>query len=252
MEPIFELLFLYGFPSICVILGMAILIGWLVMPPTGKLLLLKKLGLARGGKGYDMVAYDDRLIQTEAMDVYPEGAMEKKKKHYTLTFYLAKPQDDTANPEANQQSEIRDRDMLPPYLLDGVLPIFFSHMSKAIATNPKVLTALRLANRTKSKKFDAEAVLPQSVSYIDDGGEKQQAQTVPVNVLLPFDPVDIKKNFPSYWQQSNIDATKKRHQSIGYEKAKKEYKEYIWPIVILAAVGIAALVIVALATGLIG
>jgi hypothetical protein len=247
MEPILELLYLYGFPAIATILAVVLGIIWVVMPPTAKLLLMKKLGIAKGGKGYLMVAHDDRYMQTEPMDVYPEGAMEKKKKHgQSLTFYLAKPQDDTANQEANLANEERDKDMLTPYSLDGILPVHFAHISKAIATNPKVLTALRMANRIKegSKRvIETEAKLPRMVET--DGGTLTQA--MPIQVLLPFDPVDIKKNFPAYWQQSNIDATKKRHQAIGFEKAKKEYKEYIWPLVIVGIVVIAGMVITGLA-----
>jgi hypothetical protein len=246
MDPILEIMYLYGFPAIATVLAMVLVIVLGVMPPTAKLLLKKKLGLAKGGKGYLMTAYDDRLLQTEAMDVYPEGAMEKKKKRgQSLTFYLAKPQDDTANPEANLKNEERDKDMLPPYFLDGLLPVFFAHVSKAIATNPKVLTALRMANRTENnqKKFKANAMQPPTVT-LDDGST---AKTMPVEVLLPFDPVDIKKNFPAYWQQSNIDATKKRHQAIGFEKARREYKEYIWPIVIVGIVVVAGMVVTGLA-----
>lgn len=248
---IMEMVYLWGFPIIATILGLVLAIILGVMPPTAKLLLMKKLGIAKGGKGYLMVAYDDRLIQTEATDVNPEGSMEKKKKRGgSLTFFLAKPQDDTANSEANMANEERDKDMLPPYSLDGILPVFFAHMSKAVATNPKVLMALRMANRVKDGKnkiIAAEALLPRTVET-DDG----TTRTMSVNVLLPFDPVDIKKNFSAYWGQAGIDATKKRNQAIGFEKAKKEYKEYIWPLVIVGIVVIAGMVITGLATGLLG
>jgi hypothetical protein len=244
-----ELLYLYGFPAIATALGVALVIVWGVMPPTAKLLTKKKMGLG-GSKGYVMTAYDDRLMQVEAMNVYPEGSLEKKKKHGSLTFYLAKPQDDTANTDGNRQNEERDRDMLPPYSLDGVLPVFLGHVSKAIATNPKILTALRAANRGVSKKsFKADAKLPFPVTV---EGEDEPIQTFPVNVILPYDPVDIKKNFPSYWQQSGIDATKKRNQAIGFEKARREYRDYIWPLVIVGAVVIVGMVVTGLATGLLG
>jgi hypothetical protein len=255
MEWYLELLFLYGFPVAAVALVMALIIGWLLMPPTAKLLFLKKVGFAKGGKGYILTSYDDRLIQTEAMDVFPEGAMEKKKKFGSLTFFLAKPQDETANPDTNRKNEERDRDMLPPYFLDGVLPVFLGHVSKAVATNPKILTALRLANRTakeEKRDFEAEALLPKPVDYVNDEGEKEKVQTMPVTVILPYDPVDIKKNFPGYWQQSNIDATKKRNQGIGAEKEKKNQGEIMKMMLIVAAVACVSIVGVVVATRLLG
>jgi hypothetical protein len=252
---IMTIMYLYGFPALAT-LGFCILgIIWVAMPPTAKLLLMKKLGLAKGGKGYCLMAYDDRYLTAEAMDVTTEGALEKKKKKAIFTFFLAKPRTDSANPIENQANEERDRDMLPPYFLDGVLAVYLGHVSKAIATNPKILTALRLANRVKSdnpKKLQADAILPQKVEIINELGEKETVETMPVNVILPFDPIETKKNFPNYWQQSGIDAAKKRSEAKGYEKAKKEYKEYIWPIVIVAIVAIAAMILIALATGVIG
>jgi hypothetical protein len=253
---IMTIMYLYGFPVIATLLGCILAIFFIALPPTAKLLLFKKLGLAKGGKGYCMMAYDDRYMSTEAMDVTTEGALEKKKHKTLFTFFLAKPRTDSANPIENQANEERDRDMLPPYFLDGILPVYLGHISKAIATNPKILTALRLANRVKPenpKYMRAEALLPKRLEYIDEvTGEKTVTDSIPIQVVLPYDPIEMKKNFPNYWQQSGIDAAKKRSEAKGYEKAKKEYKEYIWPIVIVAIVCIAAMVLIALATGVIG
>lgn len=73
-----------------------------------------------------------------------------------------------------------------------------------------------------------------------------------VNVRLPFDPVDIKKNFPQYYQQSNIDSTKRRNQAIGQEKARQSWMGMVKYIVIICAIAlavtIAAMVIVYFAT----
>lgn len=263
-----DIVFIYVIPSMLTAVLVVLLIGVSVLKslPTAWLLFMKKCGLAKGGKGYCMPAYDDRLLTTKQMNVYPESAMElEKKRGGGLLFYLAKPQDETANFEANLLNEERDRYMLPPYMLDGVLPVYMGHVSKAIATNPKILAALRVANQMehygKKSKFATNVHLGKTVQYLDRTPDEVTGEMVdtavktsvmPVEVLLPFDPVDIKKNFPNYWQQSNIDASKKRWMQIGMEKAKQGFKDYIWPIVILGAVAIAGMVVVGLATGLIG
>lgn len=250
MSLIEQYLYLYGFPILSVVLIMALFIIWFVMPPTGKLLLKKKLGILKGGKTHVLTAWDDRLLQTESVTVSPEGALEKERKKKTdFTFFLAKPLEDSDNPEANKDNEERDKVMLPPYLLDGVLPVHLVHISKAIATNPKVLTALRLGNKATAgkKTMKAQALMPTEI--VDDlTGEK--TNKLEVNVALGYDPVDIKKNFPRYWQQSSIDAMKKRNQLIGAEKARRGYREYIWPLVIVGIIVIAGMVITGLTQGL--
>lgn len=253
MNPM-DILYIFVFPSGFAVTLIMLLIGWFFMPPSAKLLIKKRFGFLKN-KAFDLIAWDDRVLTLESMDVAPEGLLEKDaKKARSKNFYLAKPQDTTANPEKNLLDSERDMDVLPPYILDGI-PINFSHISKAVATNPRVLTALRIANRVDAenpKMFKGKAVLPQNVTVIDDDGFKTETNTVDVNVRLPFDPVDIKKNFPQYYQQSNIDSTKRRNQAIGQEKARQSWMGMVKYIVIICAIAlavtIAAMVIVYFAT----
>lgn len=223
--------------AVNVILLMVLIIVWMMAPRTAKFLIKKKLMLMQN-KTLNLVAHDDRYMQIEAMDVSPEGLLEARGKHgLTKNFFLAKPQDDSANTEQNLVNDRRDLDILPPYSLEGV-PVYFSHVSKAIATNPKVLTALRMANRVDASKprvFNSKAVLQKPIE--EENGDV--TNTVPVTVMLSFDPVDIKKNFPSYWQQSNIDATKRRNQAIGVEKERRSGQNMIKMMIIGAIVAVA-------------
>jgi hypothetical protein len=244
MEPILEMLYLYGFPAIATILAVVLGIIWVVMPPTAKLLLMKKLGIAKGGKGYIMVGDADRYLQTEICDVHAEGAMQVKKKKKRLTFYLAKPLPYTPNEQANYINEQRERDILPPYFLDGLLPVFMAIKGKAIATNPTLLAAWHIIKQTKTREYKTDAMLP-ATTLDEKTGE--MVNTMPVEVLLPFDPNDIESHTPEYWKQVDTTSTELRHERIGEENARKEYKEYIWPLVIVGIVVIAGMVITGLA-----
>lgn len=251
-----EMLFLYGFPIIAVALLVAIgiILAVLKMCPTAWLLFRSKLGIGPKGKAYALVGWDDRLLTTEEMDMYPDGAMEKKKKRgRSLTFFLARPRDDTDNPDANMEFQTLEKDVLPPYVLDGVIPVYLGHVSKAIATNPKVLMALHMANRVQPKQrvVKAEALLPKPVTYTD-GGEEVTTQTVPVNVVLPCDVVSIKKNFPDYWQQSYIDAKGKRGELIGMEKSKLGSEGLMKMMLIVGAVVSVAIIVSGIVSKLLG
>jgi hypothetical protein len=242
---VIDLVYTIVIPALFAITVTSAAIIWVFSPASAKLLIKKRFGLIKT-KALDLIAWDDRVLTLEPLDVTPEGMLEKDaKKGRSKNFYLAKPLDNTANREQNVIDSERDMDVLPPYTLDNI-PISFSHISKAIATNPRVLTALRVANRITSsqnpKGFNAKAVLPQSVTIIDDEGSKTETNTIDVDVKLPFDPVDIKKNFSSYWQQSNIDATKRRNQAIGLEKAKQSSMGLLKYVVILCAICVAVAV----------
>lgn len=240
-----HILFNYVFPSLAVIAIMALLIVLAVLKtmPTAWTLLIKKLGLAPKGKGYILKSYDDLYASVEKVDVYPEGAMEKKAKkgRITETYYLPKVQDTTDNTIENMQANIRDRVMLTPINIDGVLPVYCCHVSKAIATTPAALASLRNADMLNSS--GELEVMPEKPAKNPQDGQPQE----PILVKLWYSFSDIKKHFAAYWTQATIDSTKKRHQNIGYEKAKKEYKEYIWPLVIVGVVVIAGMIITGLA-----
>lgn len=239
---IMEIVFLYAIPSILTIVLMGCGVIWIIAPPSAKILLKKKLGFYKG-KALDMIAYDDRMFQLDVMDVTPEAMLEKNEKRgKSKNFYLAKPVDATGDYRQNIINSNRDLDVLPPYTLDG-FPVFISHISKAIATNPRVLTALREANYvTPEGKLRRHAVIPK-VQVPDENGNLVETNTLEVDVRLPYDPVDIKKNFPNYWQQSNIDSTKRRNQAIGAEKVKQNNNDLMKYIIVL---GIVASVIVGL------
>ncbi|MFA6660435.1 MAG: hypothetical protein WCS62_02370 [Bacilli bacterium] len=252
---ILDLVYTIILPAILAVTWVGIAIVIVFAPKAAMILIKKKFGLLKT-KALDLIAWDDRVLTLEALDVTPEGMLEKDaKKGRSKNFYLAKPLDSTTNRDQNIIDSERDMDVLPPYTLDGI-PISFSHISKAIATNPRVLTALRIANRITDnpghRKFNSKVVLPQHITIINEEGEKVETNTVDVDVKLPFDPVDIKKNFSSYWQQSNIDATKRRNQAIGVEKAKQGSLGMLKYVVILCvicvAVTVATLVIIYFAT----
>lgn len=239
-----DLVFTLVIPSVTVILAMVLIIIWAMMPKTAKFMLKKRLMLL-SNKTLALVAYDDRFMQMEALDVAPEGMLETKKKKNSMgkSFYLAKPQTNSDNTDQNMINSSRDLDVLPAYNIEGI-PVFFCHIAKAVATNPKVLTALHLANRldkNEGKIFKAKAVLPKPimVDMINDEGEKVQVpqNLLDVDVRLPFDPVDITKNFPNYWQQSNIDSTKRRWDLIGQEKTKRDQSSQFKTILIMAITG---------------
>ncbi len=239
---ILDLVYTIILPAILAVTWIGVAIVIVLAPKAAMILIKKKFGLLKT-KALDLIAWDDRVLTLEALDVTPEGMLEKDaKKGRSKNFYLAKPLDSTANRDQNIVDSERDMDVLPPYTLDGI-PISFSHISKAIATNPRVLTALRVANRITDnpgeREFKSRVVLPQHITIIDEEGEKTETNTVDVDVKLPFDPVDIKKNFSSYWQQSNIDATKRRNQAIGVEKSKQSSMSLLKYVVILCAICVA-------------
>lgn len=221
---------------------------WVFSPPAAKILIKRKFGLLKN-KALDLIAWDDRVLTLEPMNVTAEALLEKdEKKGRSKNFYLAKPQDNTSNMDQNIIDAERDLDVLPPYFLDGI-PIHFSHIAKAVATNPRVLTSLRYGDRVqagvaagRSKRIiDGEIV---AVSVLDGDLEPKPVK-FDVKVKFPFDPVDIKKNFSAYWQQSNIDSTKRRNQNIGMEKAKQSVMGLLKYVVILCALAVAVVAIVA-------
>lgn len=224
--------------------------------PTAWALITKKLMLAKKGKGYALVAWDDRYMTTEVMDVTPEGALEKrKKKGRNLTFFIPRPSEDTANIEDNLISARRDKDVLPAYVLDGVLPVYLGHVAKAVAANPKTLTAIRTANHMnpEESKLEMEVDLPAEVETMTDGGESVFAKGKNlINVLLSFDPVDIKKNFSKNWEQSRIGAMKARYESIGAEKERREGHDLLKYMIVVTAFAIGVIVAVGFVTGMIG
>jgi hypothetical protein len=241
-----------------VVLAMLLLIGWFMMPKTAKFMLMKKLMMMQG-KTLNLVAYDDRFMQMEAFDVTTEALLESKAKHgLSKNFYLAKPQDESQSSEQNLVNSQRDIDYLPPYNLEGI-PVYFSHISKAVATNPKVLVALRLANQLPTQvektrrglSLKRHAIFPKP-ALIDNGVQLLKTNLLEVNVSIPFDPVDIKKNFPLYWQQSNIDATKRRNQGIGEEKAKRTGGDFFKIMIVGAIVAVAIIAGTVIALRLIG
>ncbi len=242
-----ETIFVYVIPSLTVVLGLVLGIIWAIMPKTAKYLTKKKLGLLQG-KTLGITAFDDRYMQGEAFEVAPEGLLEtKRKRGMSKSFYLAKPRGETANAEENLINSARDMDICPPYLLDGV-PVYFTHIAKAFATNPKVLTALHLSNRvseeeSKQGKFKAKAILPKPVMIEVLNPETGEKELVPQNLLdvevrIPYDPIDIKKNIPGYLQQSNIDSTKRRYKEIGKEEVKREKSDTLKYMVVIMIAGI--------------
>lgn len=250
-----DLVYTIIIPALFAVVCIFVAIVYALMPSSAKLLTKKKFGLLKT-KAFDLIAWDDRVLTLEALDVTPEGLLEKDaKKGRSKNFYLAKALDNTANPDNDLLVSERELDILPPYVLDGI-PINFSHISKAIATNPRVLTALHVAHRieqlrreSKSQsEFEAKVLLPETVKFFDEASKAVETNVVEVNVKLPYDPVDIKKSFPAYWQQSNIDSTKRRNQNIGMEKQKQSLMgmvKWIALICIVAvAVSVAAMLIV--------
>ena len=74
----------------------------------------------------------------------------------------------------------------------------------------------------------------------------KEIDQIDVNVMLPFDPVDIKKNFPDYWQQSNIDSTKRRNRRIGEIRSGRDKMEIIKMMLVVGGFTIAAVVVLLL------
>jgi len=252
------MIFLYVVPSILTVVGMGVLIVWIMLGPDIRTLVKKKLGFMKS-KTLAFVGYDDRYLALKAFDVTPEGALELNKKGGKgLTFFLARPKSDSPNDTFNVLSERREAEMLPPYNFGG-MRVFFAHVAKAIATNPLVLTSFRLANKKFKKGMNnAEIKLLHPVTVkekqLDEDSGKMITkevlkEAVEVEVLIPFDVVDIKKNFSANWGQSIIDAMKQRWQMIGRSKAKQEISQYIYPLVIVGCVTIAGMVLIYLLTG---
>lgn len=231
-----------------VILIMAFVIIYIASPDSAKILIKKKLGLLKN-KTLNFIAWDDRVLQLEAEDVAPEGMLESKtsRKGTSKSFYLAKPQDDTANVQGNLQNLQRDLHVLPLYSLDGI-PVGLSHISKAIVTNPKVIAALSLANHidpnsNTPNEFNTQIELPSEIEIQEAPNKTLKTRIIEVLVRLPFDPVDIKRNFPLYWQQANIDSTKRRNRNIGAELEKGEGKGVLKMFLIVGLIACIALVI---------
>lgn len=240
-----DLVYTIIIPALFAVTFTGTIIVWVFCPPAAKLLIKKRFGMLKN-KAINLIGWDDRVLTLEAMDVTPEGMLEREaKKGRSKNFYLAKPQDNTSNRDQNIIDATRDLDILPAYSLDGI-PVHFSHISKAIATNPRVLTALRYADRQATEKH-GRLLKGKAITKNAFGDEGEVKNNFDVDVLLPFDPVDIKKNFPSYWQQSNIDSTKRRNQQIGMEKAKQTYMGMLKYVVILCALAVAVVAIVSVA-----
>lgn len=249
---------MYVVPSILTVVLMGVMIVWIMVGPDIRTLIRKKLGFMKN-KTLCFVGYDDRYLGMKAFDVTPEGALEiNNKKGKGLTFFLARPRSDSANGESNIKSERRDAEMLPPYNFAG-MRVFFAHIAKAIATNPLVLTSFRLANKGFKKglnKTEIKLLNPVTVEeeYLDEADGENKTRTVlkeavDVDVLIPFDVTDIKKNFSANWGQSIISAMKQRWQMIGRAKQKNELSQYIYPLVIVGCVTIAGMVLMYLWTG---
>jgi len=203
-----------------VVLIMVGAVIFLAMPPAAMLMLKKKLGFMRY-KTLNLMAYDDGVLVMDAQDVSTEGMLESKgkQKGSSRSFYLARPLDDTVCVEQNKENAKRDKWLLPLFSLNGI-PVGLSYIRQAVVTNPAVLLAMKAANHVDEKKasnaFEAAIKIP----HAEKRGLKEKF--VRINVLLPFDPKDIQRNFPKYYSEDMIHSTKMRYKNIGAESSKKD------------------------------
>jgi len=215
--------------------SMFLVLGWVVMPPTAKLLLLKRLGL--GGLKYktlNMMMYDDGVAVVEAQTVSTEGLMESTRKDGTGTcFYVAAPLDNAGDDRArNLENAERDKFMLPMFSLDG-FPIALSYVRTAVATNPHVLAALKYADNVSvgnPREMRAAIKIPGAARK---GLTERFAE---IKVLFPIDARDIRRVFPNYWGMDVIEGTKLRYQKIGALSSKKDGTKIFITLIILGAV----------------
>jgi len=259
MNPqITQLIFLYLIPILFTIVGMGVLLVWVWVGPEIRTLIKKKLGFMKNFT-LSFVAYDDRYVTLKAMRVTPEGTIQDKK----LCFALPQPRADTGNDEEDYLSEIRDRVVLPSYNFAG-MPVWFAHVAQGICTNPLVLTAFKVATLSKMKakdkakdKVEATVSLPKPEMVeerIEDiNGESRIIQVlkkaVNVTLLIPFDFVDIKKNFAKSWSQARLMTLMKRSELIGQKKTGKDSKPFLIGLIIVTCVCIASMVLIYLLTG---
>lgn len=204
-----------GFISICInaVLIVVGLVLWMAAPPSAKILLLKKLGFHKA-QDLNLVADRDRVMQLEVQDVRSDGMLEGRKVRSGMktSFYLGRVKRDSANHDQNALNKSLENDILPPYSLDGV-PIYLSYIGTAFATNPAVLTALRLKDKVSSlagNSFDAEMMLPEAITV-----DNEKVDSIETKVYLPFDPKDIAKALPEEFAQIDVGETKVRSRLEG-------------------------------------
>lgn len=244
-----ETVFVYVVPSALTVLVIANIIIWAVAPKSAKLLIKKKLGLLQN-KTLNLIADNDYYMSLEAMDVAPEGLLElRRKKKLSKYFYLAKPNEVTPNKEESSLLRRVDVDRSPPYNLDGI-PTYLSHIADAYATNPRVILSLQLAEKINSKKpkeMDGELALSH---YFRKVGEKI-VQTVPIKILLGFDPAAIAKvglKVP----QTRINQTQRRYEERGVIKSKALGGDMFKLMIVGAIVAVAIIAGAVVALHLIG
>ncbi|MDR2699543.1 MAG: hypothetical protein LBC12_01810 [Nitrososphaerota archaeon] len=223
-----------------VVLGLFLVLGYMSFPSSAKVLIKKKFGLLKG-KMLNVVAYQDRDVVIEAHTVSSEGCAESKRANkLTKRFYFASPLKNMLNVEENRRNAERDKTILPSYMIDG-MPVTFSYITTGVTTNPAVITALKLSDYAVDGQVKAEITLPKEDAVI--------GKTAEVELILPFDPSDIQRNFPKSFNQEMLHSTNLRWESIGVAKTKARDTSGTAKIIIVAAVVCCIALIVA---GLLG
>jgi len=226
-----------------IVLVMAAIIVFVAAPPTARIITLKRLGFMKA-KTLNLVCYDDGTIQLEAQTVSTEGLLESKNRDGTTrSFYIGKPQDDTADVNANVENSERDKFMLPFFQLDGMM-VGMSYVCEAAVTNPTVITALNLANyvdEKNPKQISAKIKLHERAKDILD------ETTAYIKVLFPVDPKAIQRNFNKYWSEDMMHSTKMRYKNIGAESNKRDGEKmfkmmFIGGIILAVALGVIGVV----------
>lgn len=230
------ILYIYMFPTIVILGGIAFIIFWkLIMPKESKTLFWNRFFK----RSIFAIATDDGFIKFERGKVFPEGIV---KTESGQVYMLPRPISHTkaqrlGNPKPNQVEPIA----LKRFILKNLsCPLWLTYEGKAIATNIPTLLGVQ------QEKASINLETPPELFMF--GGpkikEKPTKESKLIKVLLPVDPRIIKKWFTSMWNQSQVNAWARKSEEIGFKKAKKQMKEIMIPLVLILIAGIAVMVMI--------
>ncbi len=232
MMPVWlQLLFLYGFPSILVI----VLVAWAIdsfwlTPKESKL--IKKA--TRKKRLVAAVGYDNGQCDLKMADHLGDEGYARMNDGWT--GFLGRNVVE-GNPKPDKNIERTNPLITRVFILKHAkIPFMVGYAGKAIITNPQALAIVEHAQKENSK-----IKLPFEI----------RGKQLLANVLWPVSMTVIKKVFPKSWNQSQIRALEKISELTGLLKGKKWYgaeglKYFVLPGMIIIAIIILAIILLVL------